>query len=276
MKPANSREASRAHPSANAAQIADFSADFIHSLSPLHIRSEREARGQFLLEGMRGIHLALETDCLQTVLFSSNADLPLRDLVNSAQARGVRCVPVENHLLQLLSCGEDPQGIVGVAARRPMSLEEAFAGEGVWVALESVQQGGNLGSILRTSEAAGARGVIAIGAQIDFFDPLVVRSSMGAFWAQKIVRASWKEALDFKFRHDCTWLGTAAEACVPYDTAHYPRDFWLWMGDERAGLSPRASEQCDQLLSIPMQGRVDSLNLGVATAVVLYGARRRN
>jgi TrmH family RNA methyltransferase len=263
------------HAPANAAQIADFSADFIHSLTPLQLRSEREARGQFLLEGMRGIHLALETDCLQTILFDSNADLPLRDLVNSARARGVRCVPVEKHLLLHLACGEDPQGIVGVAARRPITLEEAFASEGVWVALESVQQGGNLGSILRTSEAAGRARCDRYRRADRFLRPARVRSSMGAFWAQKIVRASWKEALDFKFSTIAVGWAPPPKVRVPYDTAHYPRDFWLWMGDERAGLSSRAVEACDELLSIPMEGRVDSLNLGVATAIVLYGARRR-
>lgn len=252
----------------------DFSVALIQSLLPLTLRCEREARGHFLLEGLRGVHLALDADCLETLLFDVAAPFPTLELVRQAREAGVHCVAVENTCLLQLACGQDPQGVIGVGARRTLSLGEAFADEGVWVALESVQIGGNLGSILRTAEAAGARGVIAVGAQIDFFAPSVVRSSMGAFFAQKLVRASWPEVLDFKVQREIAWFGTSVEASQPYDDAPYPRDFWLWMGDECAGLSERTLRECDARISIPMQGRVDSLNLGVATGIVLFSARR--
>jgi TrmH family RNA methyltransferase len=248
--------------------------DLIESLQPLAQRSQREARGQFLLEGLRAAHLALETDCLETLLFAPRPDSKIPELVQKCRARGIRCLEVAEHFLLQLACGEDPQGFIGVAKRRPLSLEAAGVQNGVWVVLETVQNPGNLGSILRTAEAAGAQGIIAIGAQIDFFEPIVVRASMGAFFAQKLVRATWKEVESFKLRHDMTWFGTSPEASVPYLTPHYPRDFWLWMGDERKGLSQRVLDTCDERIAIPMHGRVDSLNLGVATAVVLFGARR--
>lgn len=275
MKHSHQKEVRRSNSPCKHGFHSDASLDLIQSLRPLTGRDEREARGQFLLEGLRAVHLALETDCLETLLFSADATLPLLELVREARGRGVRCVPLESHHLSGLACGEDPQGVIGVAARRPLSLDEAFAGEGVWIALESVQKAGNLGSILRTAEAAGARGVIAVGAQIDFFAPIVVRSSMGAFFAQKLVRASWDEVLNFKIRRDLVWFGTAAAASMSYDAPLYPRDFWLWMGDECSGLSRRVLGECDARISIPMQGRVDSLNLGVATGIVLYEAQRR-
>lgn len=249
------------------------SLELVQSLLPLLSREGREARGLFLLEGLRCVHLALETDCLQTLLYASDAQFATLEVVRVARARGVHCAPVEPLSLGQLACGQDPQGVIGVASRRTLDLAEAFAEEGVWIALESVQTSGNLGSILRTSEAAGARGVIAIGAQVDFFAPAVVRASMGAFFAQKLVRASWDEAVRFKMARPAHWIGTALEASVSYDSLLYPRDFWLWMGDEQAGLSERALGECDTRVSIPMQGRVDSLNLGVATGIVLYGAR---
>jgi TrmH family RNA methyltransferase len=264
------KEAKRSRSSANPRPTVDL----IESLRPLALRGEREARGQFLIEGLRSAHLALETDCLNTLLFAPSHNFAIKELVKKARARGVRCLEVADHFLLQLACGEDPQGFIGVAARRPLSLEEAGVQNGVWVALESVQKPGNLGSILRTAEAAGAQGIIAIGAQIDFFEPIVVRASMGAFFAQKLVRATWKEAGSFKLGHDLTWFGTSPDASVPYLTPHYPRDFWLWMGDERKGLTQRVLDSCDERISIPMHGRVDSLNLGVATGVVLFGAQQ--
>ena len=281
MKHSSQKEVKRArspfnvHPSDNGTS-SDFSVDLVQSLLPLKLRSEREARGHFLLDGLRCVHLALETDALQTLLFAVDAPFATLELVREAREAGVHCVPVENAALTQLACGPDPQGVIGVGARRPLSLSEAFADEGVWIALESVQKDGNLGSILRTCEAAGARGVIAVGSQIDFFAPNVVRASMGAFFAQKLVRATWNELLDFKMRREVAWFGTSLEASVGYDTLAYPRNFWLWMGDEQAGLSERALHECDTRISIPMQGRVDSLNLAVATGIVLYGARKRS
>ncbi len=256
------------------AESALDSHDLVQSLLPLAQRTEREARGHFLIEGLRCVHLALETDCLETLLFAANSPFATLEVVREARERGVHCAPVEANALLQLAQGKDPQGVIGVAARRPISLSDAFADEGVWVVLESVQESGNLGSILRTCEAAGARGVIAVGAQIDFFAPKVVRASMGAFFSQKLVRASWKEVLDFKIRREIAWLGTSGEAATPYDAIAYPRNFWLWMGDEQSGLSERALQECDARIAIPMQGRVDSLNLGVATGIVLYGARK--
>lgn len=278
MKNSHLREVRHSHSpfnthSSDNGSASDFSIGLVQSLLPLKLRQEREARGQFLIEGLRCVHLALETDCLETLIFATCAPFPTLEVVREARERGVHCVPVENLSLLQLACGEDPQGLIGVAARRPLSLAEAFADEGIWIALESVQQDGNLGSILRTAEAAGAKGIIAVGAQIDFFAPGVVRCSMGAFFAQKLVRASWKEVLDFKIRRELAWFGTSVEASLRYDAVSYPRDFWLWMGDERCGLSERTLQECDARISIPMQGRVDSLNLGVATGIVLFGAR---
>ncbi len=241
----------------------------------LRTRAQRDARRRFLIEGVRAVNLAMEFDALETLFWCSNGDDSTRFLVVEAREHGVRCHRVEEVELRAMSNGEDAQNVVGIARQQLKSPEEAFAGEGVWIALESVNNDGNLGSMLRTAEAGGARGLIACGPDVDFWAPKAVRASMGAIFSQSLVRASWRDLLAFKEKSGARWIGTALEGARSYEQIEFGRDFWLWMGDERSGLSQRACEACDELAFIPMSGRVDSLNVGVAAGVVLFGARRR-
>jgi len=242
----------------------------------LRSRVQRDARRQFLIEGVRAINLAMEFDALETLFWSAGGDEGTRFLVGEARERGARCHRVEEVELRAISSGEDAQGVVGIARQQQKTPVEAFAGEGVWLALETLNDDGNLGTMLRTSEASGARGIVASGPDVDFWAPKTVRASMGAIFSQNLVRASWRDLVAFKTSHDARWIGTALENARPYERIEFGRNFWLWMGDERAGLSKRALEACDELAFIPMSGRVDSLNVGVAAGIILFAAKRKN
>ena len=241
----------------------------------LRQRSHRESRGQFLIEGARNIALALERNALQTLIYASPMTAISGRLVAQTRIRGIPHFVASANDLQTLAQGEDPQGLIGIAARSTVSLAQAGAHSGVWLVLESVRKPGNLGSMLRTAQAAGARGCIAVesgrgGDDVDFFDPASVRASMGAFWGQTLVRASWDELFQFRARHHPFWLGTSLRGAENYRALKYPRDLWLWLGDERSGLSPRALKACRKLAYIPVSSSVDSLGVGVAAGVMLY------
>ena len=240
----------------------------------LRDRSHRDARGQFLIEGVRNVALALEHNALQTLIYASPMTAISGRLVAHARIRGIPHFAASAADLQPLAQGEDPQGLIGIAARPVMALNQAGAHNGVWLALESIRKPGNLGSLLRTAQAAGARGCIAVGDEVDFFDPASVRSSMGAFWQQTLVRASWDELIQFRARHHPFWLGTSLRNAHDYRALKYPRDLWLWLGDERSGLSPRALKSCGKLAYIPVDSSVDSLGVGVAAGVMLYEIAR--
>jgi len=250
-------------------------ASLVEDALVLRSREIRDARRQFLIEGVRAVNLAMEFDALETLFYATGGEDGAFFLAREARERGVRCHRLEQSELRAMSSGEDSQNLVGVARQQPKSLEEAFAGEGTWLALESVRNDGNLGSIMRTSEAGGARGIIACGPNVDFWAPKAVRSAMGALFSQTLVRASWRDLLAFKDKSNARWIGTALENARPYEQIEFGRHFWLWMGDERAGLSQRALDACDERAYIPMKGRVDSLNVGVAAGVVLFGAQRK-
>jgi len=242
----------------------------------LRSRAERDARRQFLIEGVRAINLAMEFDALETLFYVTGGEDGAYFLAREARERGVHCHRVEELELRAVAQGEDAQGLVGVARQQLHSLSDALAGEGVWLALETLNNDGNLGTMMRTSEASGARGIIACGPDVDFWAPKAVRSAMGALFSQTLVRASWRDLLAFKEKSGARWIGTCLENARPYEQIEFGRHFWLWMGDERAGLSQRALDACDERAYIPMKGRVDSLNVGVAAGVVLFGAQRKS
>ncbi|HEX2979947.1 MAG TPA: RNA methyltransferase [Anaerolineaceae bacterium] len=139
-----------------------------------------------------------------------------------------------------------------------------------WVALDSVADPGNLGTILRTNDAVGGAGVILLDHSTDPYDVTAVRASMGAVFSQRLVRASLSEFAAWKQRHSVAVIGTSDAAKMDYHQTHYPSPMVLLMGSEREGLTPQHIAICDLMVAIPMVGRSDSLNLAVATAVVLY------
>jgi TrmH family RNA methyltransferase len=136
--------------------------------------------------------------------------------------------------------------------------------------LESLQSPGNLGTILRTSEAIGGAGVILLDTTIDAYHPGTVRASMAAMFRQRFVRATLPQLLAWKERHGCSLVGTSPAARDDYRAVSYPRPTLLFMGGERKGLSAQQQAACDIVVKLPMVGSCDSLNLAVATGVMLY------
>jgi RNA methyltransferase, TrmH family len=164
-----------------------------------------------------------------------------------------------------ISFKENLQGIGAVVRPRADTLADVDTSDGLgWVALDAVGNPGNLGAILRTTDSVGCAGLILLGDTTDPYHPAALRASMGAIFGQRLVRASWKEERRYPV------VGTSGEGEVEYRHAVYPSPMVLLMGSERLGLSPEQQAVCDLVVRIPMVGTSDSLNLGVATSVVLY------
>jgi len=139
-----------------------------------------------------------------------------------------------------------------------------------WVALDAVADPGNLGTIVRTADAVGAEGLILLGESTDLYDPAALRASMGAIFAQRLVRSDVASFVAWKQEQGVFVVGTSDSATTDYHRFSYPQPLVLLMGSERHGLTPQLQASCDVVVSIPMHGRSDSLNLAVATAVMLY------
>lgn len=240
----------------------------------LNERKERQKTGLFTIEGLRIVAEAVEQGAEMEALFVSPELLVSefgQELVETVGQSGVEVVEVSEDVFHSFSLKDGPQGVAAVVRQRWLALNEVClsAGEN-WTALESIQNPGNLGTIMRTQDAVGALGLILLDQSTDPYDPAAMRGSMGAIFTQKLVKTSFAEFADWKLQMGYPLIGTSDEAVVDFQDVAYPDPVLLLMGSERQGLSVEQMKVCDEMVRIPMVGQNDSLNLAVATGVMLY------
>jgi len=237
-------------------------------------RKEREASGLFYAEGLRvlgeAVQMCADFECLYVApgLLTSGFG---RDLVQEQRAKGTPVEEVSAEVFREISAKDGPQGIGALLRERWVPLDRVLLAPGdLWVALDAIQDPGNLGTILRTADAVGAKGLILLDHSTDPYDLTALRASTGAVFSQRLARAALPEFAAWKKSAGAPVIGTSGSASASYREFRYPDPLVLLMGSERQGLQPEHHALCDQVVSIPMVGRSDSLNLSIATGVVLY------
>jgi TrmH family RNA methyltransferase len=171
---------------------------------------------------------------------------------------------------------DNPQMVVGIFETRWKPLRDIHPQQGeTWIALDRVRDPGNLGTIIRTADAAGASGVILVGETTDPFSLETVRATMGSVFAVPVTRASPEDFIAWKKTAGVSVVATHLAGSVDYRTIDYKKKpVVILMGNEQSGLPDQLASQADALARIPQQGLADSLNLAVASAVMLFEARR--
>ncbi len=246
----------------------------IKHIRALRHRKEREQSDLAFIEGIRIVaEAAVLPDTVETLVVAPDllTSSFAQELVAAQQAKGVPILEVTPEVFAGLSLKEGPQGIGAVIRQRWETLENVrLSHEFGWVALDAAQDPGNLGTILRTCDAIGCSGLILTGQSTDPYDPTALRASMGAIFSQRLIRASFEEFVAWKRQHRYVVVGTSGASSTDYQSATYRFPVILLMGSERLGLSPEQQAVCDIVVSLPMVGHTDSLNLAVATGVMLY------
>jgi TrmH family RNA methyltransferase len=239
------------------------------------MRKEREETGRFLAEGLKIITEALDAGrAPRILLYGPDAAHPLLDrAVNATYEAKGEVIEVTRDILEKVSRRDNPQAVVAVFDQvfAPLSgLQPSNAG--VWVALQAVRDPGNLGTIVRTADAAGCGGVILVGDCCDPYSVEAVRATMGSIFAVPIYKATIPEFLAWREHWPGSVVGTLLTATVDHRNADYRRPALILMGNEQQGLPPEVASACDVNVKIPMRGRADSLNLSVATGIMIYAA----
>lgn len=245
----------------------------LRPLRDLQLRAARDGRGLFLADGVRFVLQAIEQGARLDRVIVCPELWPPRGLNLVARLRraGIPLLELTAPAYRSISLAHEPQGIAAVVHKEWTPLWHAHPVEGgCWVAVSELQSPGNLGTILRTCDAIGARGLICLDGSADPWDPGVVRASMGALFTQRLIRASAEELNAWKRRHGVRVVGTSPSAPLDYRGVDYRRPVVLFLGWERKGLSAEETALCDDLVRIPMVGRSDSLNVAVAAGVMLY------
>ena len=263
--------------------ITSLSNPTIVSIRKLLKPKDRRTTGLFLAEGLRVVGQALDSgaEIRQLIICP---DLLVSEygqqLVHRARKLGIDCLEVNEPVFSSLARKDTPKGIAAVIAQRWQTLESLAPQEGeLWVGLQAIQNPGNLGTILRTCDAVGATHVLLLDDCTDPYDPAAVKASMGSIFT---VRLSKTHAETFRAWHaqhaEMKIVGTSDHADEDYAQTVYPQTCLLLMGSERQGLSDEYIQLCGKMVRIPMEGACDSLNLAVATGIILYQIynQRRN
>jgi len=259
--------------------ITSLQNDRVKLIRSLHMRKARRQTGLFVAEGTSVLvaarHAGWKPKILVFLTASASAGIP-RDLLRWAEAAEAECLEVSDAVLGKLAAKDNPQTMLAVFERRwhAAPAPDTAGSDALWVVLEGVRDPGNLGTIVRTVDAVGASGIVLAGACVDPYSRETVRASMGSIFSVPLVRMKPEGALEWLSRWPGDVVGTRLDATEDFRAGTYRQPALLLMGSEGPGLSPELSAACTRLVRIPMAGRLDSLNLAVAAALMLYEMRR--
>lgn len=250
----------------------------VKAIRALEMRKVRKQTGLFVAEGASVLITAREHGFVpQTLVFKAGAATggAARGLVEGALKSGAECLEVSEAVLGKLASKDNPQSMLGVFRQRWTDVPDGnkSAQEDVWVALEEVRDPGNLGTIIRTADAVGAKGVILVGTSCDPFARECVRATMGSVFAVPLVRMTREDFLAWIGSWPGDVVGAHLDATDDFRTVSYRGPALIVMGSEGPGMSEPVAQACTRRVRIPMAGRLDSLNLAVATALMLYQVR---
>jgi TrmH family RNA methyltransferase len=255
-------------------QITSYSNETVKRLRSLRDKKARRAEGLFLAEGLRIIAEARDSDRLPEIIAFSpeGARHPLAaEIIAATEAAGGEAIETSPDILAKMSGKDNPQMLLA-AFRQPGAALAAIdrSAAPIWIVAQALRDPGNIGTILRTGDAAGAGGLILVDDCADPFSVEAVRASMGAIFTQRIATARWDEFIAWLRAGPGQLVGTSLKTTKDYLDARYEAPCFVLVGNEQQGLPAAYEAACDLLVKIPMAGRADSLNAAMATAVMAF------
>jgi RNA methyltransferase, TrmH family len=242
----------------------------------LHQRPARRAEAAFVVEGVNVVGTALEACAdLEALYIAPEADETCPDLVARAIQAGVLVHRLAPGVLERVAGTVTPQPVLAVARRHPPALADLVGADLVVVGVD-VRDPGNAGTLLRSAEAAGAQGVVFCRGSVDVTNPKTVRASAGALFHVPVVEGDDpQEVLRVLGDLGLMRIGAMVRGGERPDRVDLTRPVALVFGNEAQGLPDSLAGHLDGVVSIPMPGRADSLNLGMSASILLYETRRQ-
>ncbi len=243
-------------------------------------RTRRED-GLFIVEGRRELGHCLEAGFIPETLFVCESILPADDrerLLKAASEANpeLTVIGIPDHLYAKVAYREGTEGIIAEIASRDSSLDDLILPENpLLIVLESVEKPGNLGAVLRSADAAGADAVIICDPLTDLYNPNLIRASLGGVFTCQVVAAPGEEVISWLKAHGIRILTAQLQDSRPYYDTPMTGPTALVMGTESTGLTDPWREAADAHIRIPMLGKLDSLNVSVSAAILLFEAVRQ-
>lgn len=249
----------------------------VKQLVALRSRQERDDSGRFVAEGYRAVDRLVAAGRSVETLFVEPArlDEAARELVIRIRRTGTEIVELSSAAMAKAAYRDKPEGIIAVACQWFDDLGSLAITNGLVVIAEGVEKPGNLGAILRTADAVGCDAVVVCDERVDRFNPNVIRAATAVVFSMPVASGSSAEVLQWARGNALQLVATTPDTDVLHWDADLSRPTAVLMGAEDAGLTDFWLGHADVAVRLPMAGNADSLNVGVATAVVLYEAVRQ-
>ena len=256
-------------------QITSAQNSFIKSLVLLQEKAKaRKQSGTFLIEGIREIELAIKGNYeIETILICFEV---IEKSFNPSIFQSLNTIEISKEVYQKLAYRDTTEGIIAVAKTKSHQLLDLQLPENPLIlVMESIEKPGNIGAMLRTCDAAKVDAVIIANPKTDLYNPNMVRSSVGCLFTNQIATASTEETIAFLEQNNINFYSATLQNSTSYHTQNFSKPTALVVGTEATGLTEPWREKATQNIIIPMQGEIDSMNVSVAAAILLFEAKRQ-
>ena len=252
----------------------------IKNLKKLEKASERREQGLILIEGLREVVLAvcagyeMDTLFICDEIFKDQEQYKLRDILHLGSA--IKHYQVSTEVYNTVAYRETTEGIIATTKPKEHSLKNiALGANPLILVIEAVEKPGNLGAMFRTADAAGVDAVIICDTKTDLYNPNVIRSSLGTIFTNQVATGNTKDVIHWLKQNNISIFAAELSGAEMYYTQDYKTGSAIVVGTEATGLSEEWINAADKRIKIPMLGEIDSLNVSVSAAVLLYEAVRQ-
>ncbi len=235
----------------------------------------RKQSGTFLIEGQREIALAMKGGYeLETILFLP--ELISQSQVNTIINNPIELIEISKEVYQKLAYRDTTEGILAIAKSKSLKLEDLKLTKNPLILVaEAPEKPGNIGALLRTADAAKLDAVIIANPKSDLYNPNVVRSSVGCLFTNNIATGTTQEIINFLKENKINFYCATLQNSNFYHTQDYTKPTALVVGTEATGITQEWRDAATQNIIIPMQGEIDSMNVSVAAAILIFEAKRQ-
>lgn len=235
----------------------------------------RRLAERFIIEGEREISLAKHGQYTLTSLLFCADYIPAEQVDQYADS-ATEIIEISKEVYKKLAYRDTTEGLIAVAATKSLALEDLILGENPLILIaEAPEKPGNLGALLRTADAAGVDAIIIADPKTDIYNPNVVRSSVGCVFTTAIATGSSPEVIDFLTKNNIPIFAACLQESTPYQLQNYQGPTAFAVGTEATGLTQVWRSASTQNIIIPMSGQIDSMNVSVAAAILVFEAKRQ-
>jgi len=237
---------------------------------------ERKKKGLFIVEGEREIGLALEGNYTFKTILVVDTIFSNKTLLNKLDS-GTEIIEITKEVYQKIAYRNSTEGIIAIVNYKDFSLKDIqFKNKNPLImVMESIEKPGNVGAMLRTADASNVDAVFIANPKSDIFNPNIIRSSVGCVFTNQIAIGTSEDIIDYLQKNDINIYSATLQNSNAYYIENYSQASAIVVGTEATGLSEIWREKATQNINIPMQGAIDSMNVSVAAAILIFEAKRQ-